>query len=270
MIVQCSLIYFPVLKAILTLKSIGPSMNPNRELPRGSIGRNFPDQKPPNVENPKLLINEAEYSLTAVTGDSEVKYFVDNFTTLENLKNMFSEENLFLTIKIIFEIPTDYFKIEDQIGFKADQHSIEKFVSKNVEEKVGEILQGKKIQDFDFILTFGDSNKNESTEFFINKYPIDMNLPYLGQLIRNKISPNNQVLIPASENRVIFPFLKNEDAEFFVNYIYLKKIILPQYGGFARIGRVFCMIAVKDQVLHLFNQWQKLIVEDLLKVKEVS
>ncbi|KAE9555567.1 hypothetical protein FO519_001238 [Halicephalobus sp. NKZ332] len=158
---------------------------------------------------------------------------------------------------------------EHQVGLKIEKNvegTQKESRPKGVEEMLEKILKDERPPGADYVLTFGDSSKNDSKDVFIHRAAMASNSALLTEIIRNKFNPpGDQILVPSSEDRIIFPHLKSEDVEFFLTFFYTGKIILPHHGGFARVGRVFCMIAMKPQVLQLFDQWQKLIVENLLK-----
>jgi hypothetical protein len=256
-----------VIKASFSLKSVGPSDKPNRELPRGALGENIPrTQMAPKLQNPVLHIGEKTFKLSTVLGTPDYSYCAFDFITLDEFKSNFNDENPFLTLSVSLVIPVSYFDVAALAGCK---EKVTEMIPKSTEATLAKIIKGEKVNGTDFVLTFGDSSKNDSVEFYVHKAAIARTSTVLGQLFMNKVNPpGDHILVPTAEERFIFPHLRPEDAEFFLTYLYTQQIILPPFGGFARVGRVFSMIVQRSQILHLFKQWQRLLVEKLLNAKK--
>uniref|UniRef100_A0A914QHP1 BTB domain-containing protein n=1 Tax=Panagrolaimus davidi TaxID=227884 RepID=A0A914QHP1_9BILA len=258
-----------VIKASFTLKSIGPNDHPTAELPRGALGENIPrTQAAPKLKNPILYIGEKTFKLSTVLGTPDQSYCILDFITLDEFKSNFTEESPFLSLNVTCVIPVSYFDVENLAGFN---QPITDIVPKNVSQTLEKIIKGEKVNGADFVLTFGDSSKNDSVEFFVHRAALARTSSLLSQIFVTKMNPpGDQILVPSAEDRFIFPHLRPQDAQFFLTYFYTQQITLPHFGAFARIGRVFCMVAERPQVFHLFKQWQRLLVERLLNAKKVS
>jgi hypothetical protein len=256
-----------VIKASFTLKSIGPNDHPTAELPRGALGENIPrTQAAPKLKNPILHIGEKTFKLSAVLGTPDQSYCILDFLNLDEFKSYFTEESPLLSLNVTCVIPVSYFDVENLAGFN---QPITDIVPKNVSQTLEKIIKGEKVNGADFVLTFGDSSKNDSVEFFVHRAALARTSSLLGQIFVTKMNPpGDQILVPTAEDRFIFPHLRPQDAQFFLTYFYTQQITLPHFGAFARIGRVFCMIAERPQVFHLFKQWQRLLVERLLNAKK--
>uniref|UniRef100_A0A914XQE4 BTB domain-containing protein n=1 Tax=Panagrolaimus superbus TaxID=310955 RepID=A0A914XQE4_9BILA len=256
-----------VIKVSFTLKSIGPTDHPTIDLPRGALGENIPrTQMAPNLQNPILHIGEQTFKLSTILGTPDRSYFIADFSTLEEFKAHFTEEIPFLSLNVTFAISTSYFDVESLSGIN---QPITDIVPKGVNETLGKIINGEKVNGADFVLTFGDSSKNDSVEFYVHRAALARTSSTLGQLFVTKMNPpGDQILVPTAEDRFIFPHLQPQDAKFFLTYFYTQQITLPHFGAFARVGRVFCMVAERPQVFHLFKQWQRLLVENLLNAKK--
>ncbi|VDN30192.1 unnamed protein product [Gongylonema pulchrum] len=81
--------------------------------------------------------------------------------------------------------------------------------------------------------------------------------------------PTDQMLVVDTEDRIIFPHITDEDMKCLLTYLYTGQVILPEFDGFARVGRVLSLLVDREQLKDIFKEWQKMIVSNLLKVEKV-
>ncbi|VDM47516.1 unnamed protein product [Toxocara canis] len=225
----------PDMQFSFLLLSLGPRAVVNEPLPKGALKDNTPSrQTPPMARNVQLRIgfkNDNEF-VPIHEGEMCAKWF---------------------TYPAIYPHPG------------SGSIVVEERNKKTLES----VLAGKKCSNSDFIFTRGDSSANDATEYYVHKAPLAYTSITLHSIFNEKVSlPTDQILVESAQDRIIFPYLSDNDMKFLLTYLYTERVTLPEFNRFARVGRVISFLFDRVRLLSIFAQWQQLIIDGLLQIKE--
>uniref|UniRef100_A0A915PPB2 Protein kinase domain-containing protein n=1 Tax=Setaria digitata TaxID=48799 RepID=A0A915PPB2_9BILA len=271
----------------LLLRNLGPTAHPEKEIPRGAIGNNSPrNQKPPPASNVHVTLSVKRNGiLKAITRKELLKsplgigYICSNLINQSALQEL-AVNNEFIILRISMNINKNYFNIEELIS---ETPSIELMREPGNNELLELVLANGQSLDSDFVFTRGkqallcemrndtyrSGASNDATSYHVHKRILKQRSFVLDGILREKCSlPTDQLLVIDNEDRIIFPYLTDDDMKFLLTYLYTGEIILPNYNGFARVGRVLSLLIDREQLVRIFMEWQKLIVKNLLQFEK--
>ncbi|KAM3723973.1 Dihydroxy-acid dehydratase [Dirofilaria immitis] len=259
----------------LLLKSLGPIANPEKKVPRGAIGNNSPDnQKSPHPFNVHVILcvkkNEILEEVTEkelVESSLGISYICANLINQSILQKVI-ESHEFIILRVSMNINKDYFNIEKLIESSIAQ-SIKTSMNPENYDLLEVVLAHESNRDSDFVFTRGNSANNDATSYYLHQSILKQRSFILESILQQKYSlPTDQLLVIDNEDRIIFPYLTDDDMKFLLTYLYTGEIILPKFDGFARVGRVLSLLIDREHLINIFMQWQKLIVENLLQIEK--
>lgn len=257
----------------LLLKSIGPTQNPDKEVPRGAIGNNSPsNQKAPPAFNVHVTIgvkNNGNFDKVAEGELGEalgIGYICNQLIDQSELKKL-ADSNEFVIIRVALLVDKSYFNIEKLTEVVTPR--IIEFTNDADDKMLEKVLECKKCPDSDFVFTRGNSARNEASSYFVHQNMLKKRSSMLEIILTQKCSlPTDQMLVLDTENRIIFPHFTDGDMKFLLTYLYTGNVILPEFDGFARVGRVISLLIDREQLMSIFMHWQKLIVMNLLQAEQ--
>ncbi|KHN83134.1 hypothetical protein Tcan_10111 [Toxocara canis] len=261
----------PDMQFSFLLLSLGPRAVVNEPLPKGALKDNtLSRQTPPMARNVQLRIgfkNDNEFvpinEVPLKTMPRREGYYVKNAIADSHLKDLV-KENKILIFRITLQIERGYFDIEELADMNG---SI--VVEERNKKTLESVLAGKKCSNSDFIFTRGDSSANDATEYYVHKAPLAYTSITLHSIFNEKVSlPTDQILVESAQDRIIFPYLSDNDMRFLLTYLYTERVTLPEFNRFARVGRVISFLFDRVRLLSIFAQWQQLIIDGLLQIKE--
>uniref|UniRef100_A0A8R1Y2I6 BTB domain-containing protein n=1 Tax=Onchocerca volvulus TaxID=6282 RepID=A0A8R1Y2I6_ONCVO len=259
----------------LLLKSLGPTANPEKKVPRGAICNNSPNnQKSPRASNVRVTLNVKKSEILETVTERElvesslgIGYICVNLINQSSLQEL-TKNHEFIILHISMNINKDYFNIEELIEFSVAP-SIEISMNPGNYNLLEAVLTQQPSRDSDFVFTRGSGANNDATSYHVHQNVLKQRSFMLEGILRQKHSlPTDQLLVVDTEDRIIFPYLTDDDMKFLLTYLYTGKIILPKFDGFARVGRILSLLIDREQLVNIFMHWQKLIVKNLLQVEK--
>ncbi|KAK6101354.1 hypothetical protein QQG55_4260 [Brugia pahangi] len=259
----------------LLLKSLGPTANPKKRAPRGSVGNNSPNnQKPPPASNVRVTLSvKKNENFEAITEEELIEiprgagFICCNLINRLILQELI-ENHEFIILHISMNINKNYFNIEELIKSPAVP-PIEISMNPENYDLLETVLACEPSRDSDFIFTRGSGANNDATSYHVHQSIFKQRSFMLESILKKKCSlPTDQLLVVDAEDRIIFPHLTDDDMKFLLIYLYTGEVILPKFDAFARVGRVVSLLIDREQLINIFMQWQKLIVKNLLQIEE--
>ncbi|VDM95451.1 unnamed protein product [Thelazia callipaeda] len=259
----------------LLLKSLGPTARPDKEVPRGAIGNNVPRNQlpPPGNSVHVLLAVKKDGNLQAIVeknlydiGNAD-GYICSELISLVKLHEII-KTNEFIILRVSINISKTYFNIKKLINSNITS-AIKKKATSEEMNLLEMVLKQEKTPSSDFVFTRGSGENNDATSYHVHKNIIKRRSFVLKGIFRQKYSlPTDQLLVVHTEDRIIFPYLIDDDMDFLLTYLYTGKVILPKFNGFARVGRVISFLISPEQLVEIFMQWEYLIVMNLLEIEK--
>ncbi|VDP14041.1 unnamed protein product [Onchocerca flexuosa] len=259
----------------LLLKSLGPTANPEKKVPRGAIGNNSPNnQKSPRASNVRVALNVKKSEILETVTEGElvesslgIGYICVNLINQSVLQEL-TKNHEFIILHISMNINKDYFNI-DKLIESSIAPSIEISMNPENYNLLEAVLAQESNRNSDFVFTRGSGAKNDATSYHVHQNILKQRSFMLEGILRQKHSlPTDQLLVVDTEDRIIFPYLTDDDMKLLLTYLYTGEIILPKFDGFARVGRILSLLIDREQLLNIFMHWQKLIVKNLLQVEK--
>uniref|UniRef100_A0A0R3RT49 BTB domain-containing protein n=1 Tax=Elaeophora elaphi TaxID=1147741 RepID=A0A0R3RT49_9BILA len=264
----------------LLLKSLGPIANPEKKVPRGAIGNNAPkNQKPPPAFNIRVAVSVKNNEILEAITEGELveslhanDYICSKLISQSILQELIKKHE-FIILNISLNVNKNYFNIEELIQSSIATPTEYSFSLTSVDSENHDLLEAvlkcERSCDADFVFTRGSGANNDATSYHVHKSILKRRSFMLEAILRQKYSlPTDQLLVIDTEDRIIFPHLTDDDMKFLLTYLYSGEIILPKFDGFARVGRILSLLIDREQLVNIFIQWQKLIVENLLQIEK--
>uniref|UniRef100_A0AC35TNE3 BTB domain-containing protein n=1 Tax=Rhabditophanes sp. KR3021 TaxID=114890 RepID=A0AC35TNE3_9BILA len=246
---------------------VGPTKSP-KDFAKGALGPNafHMQQAPPTIKGSVRFgstVHGMFESLTdtdlAEMGTTVKVYVASGALKTHMLEKIFAKsECLYINVTLI--VAKTYFNIDKFIG-----RAVGIDTGGNNEATLASVLRKEKHEKHDFVFTAGDSSKNDSVEFYVHRAILAKSSPTLASIFALKHSlMTDQLLVVSNENRIIFPFLTENDMKVILTFLYSGDVELPKFDSFAKVGRVLSLIVSKDNLLNIFKQWDQQMANFLL------
>uniref|UniRef100_A0A0N5C7L5 BTB domain-containing protein n=1 Tax=Strongyloides papillosus TaxID=174720 RepID=A0A0N5C7L5_STREA len=245
---------------------IGPSKK-MEDIPKGALGANFFHKQLPPVSmkgsvkagyKTKGSIEYYDSEQLNPMGTTIKVYVASNVIKKDNFEKMF-ENSDFLYLDVTIIINKDYFDIEKFVG-----NALGSGTGKN-EMTLATVLRKEKHEKCDFVFTVGDKSKDTAVDFFVHKSIISQSSPTLANIFAGtKTIQSDQFNIISNENRIVFPFLSENDMKVLLTYLYSGDVELPKFDSYAKVGRVLSLLVSKNDLLEIFKQWDQQMANFLL------
>ncbi|CEF63584.1 BTB/POZ-like domain and BTB/POZ fold domain and BTB/POZ domain-containing protein [Strongyloides ratti] len=245
---------------------IGPTKKVN-DIPKGSLGPNFFHKQTAPVSikgNVKVghKINDhfeccGDEQLTPM-GTTVKVYVASNVVKKDDLDEILKTSD-FLYLDVSIVINKDYFNIDNFV-----KNALGTGSGKN-EMTLATVLRKEKHGTCDFVFTVGEASKNNAVDFFVHKSILSQTSPTLANIFSGtKTVSTDQLCIISNENRIVFPFLSENDMKIILTYLYSGDVELPKFDSYAKVGRVLSILVSKNDLLEIFKQWDQQMANFLL------
>uniref|UniRef100_A0A0K0E8H3 BTB domain-containing protein n=1 Tax=Strongyloides stercoralis TaxID=6248 RepID=A0A0K0E8H3_STRER len=245
---------------------IGPTKKMT-DIPKGALGSNFfSKQTPPSSIKGSVKVGYKINNLFEYCGEEQLTpmgttvkvYVASNVIKKSYFDEIFKNGDfLYLDVKII--INKDYFNIDNFV-----KNALGTGTGKN-EMTLATVLRKEKHEKCDFVFTVGEVSKNNTVDFFVHKSILSQSSPTLANIFSGtKTFKTDQLCIISNENRIIFPFLSENDMRMILTYLYSGDVELPKFDSYAKVGRVLSLLVSKDNLLDIFKQWDQQMANFLL------
>ncbi|CAJ0928775.1 unnamed protein product, partial [Mesorhabditis belari] len=236
-----------------------------KEVPKGGLGSNSPaKQEAPNILQGWLTVKTADGEIFPIptelreNGMRSVSGWAISVNKLKGL--MQGHSTIDLNCRLI--ISRAYF---DPVALLPEPIFAE-LVSPTATMVLDKVVKGEKTPQWDVVLTCGEG---ERKDFFVHKSVLSDASPTLKLVMAKRMSWAGCDLLSVShEDRFIITSMDEENLILILNFIYKRKMILPRYNQFAKVGRFINANFPREVLMGFLVQWQRLIVEDVLKAKK--
>lgn len=259
------------------LENLGLRANPGKEVPRGALGDNAPRvQGPPDVSSVVVHVgvkNSDGIFETVTVGEFveaplRTGYICNHLIKESEMKKLIGR-NEFIILRVFMDIQKSYFDLAKILELQKPDGEDSDWMTPECRGLLEVVLTREKSPDSDFVFTRGSGANNDATSYHVHRNIVSKRSFMFEALFKKKYSlPTDMLLVVEAENRFIFPYLTDEDMKFLLTYFYTGEVILPEYDGFARVGRILTMLIDRDQLVAIFLDWQKMIYRNLLDLEK--